>query len=145
MPTLQKRLDQGEVIILDGAMGTELQRRGVPMHGVAWSAAVLLTHPDMVRQIHEEYIRVGVDIITTNTFPAARHVLEPAGMGDQVREMNTRAVRLAQEARERVAGDRPIAIAGSISSMIPGRPPRRRRPRPATRSRPGSWPRQGLT
>ena len=118
MASLQQRLERGEVIILDGAMGTELERRGVPMHGVAWSAAALLTHPDVVRQVHEDYIRVGADIITTNTFSTARHVLEPAGMGDQVQEMNNRAVQLAQEARESVAGDRPVAIAGSISSMV---------------------------
>ena len=46
MTTLQQRLDGGDALILDGAMGTELQRRGVPMDGIAWSAAALATDPE---------------------------------------------------------------------------------------------------
>ena len=45
MSTLQQRLERGDVLILDGAMGTELQRRGVPMDGIAWSAAAMATRP----------------------------------------------------------------------------------------------------
>jgi S-methylmethionine-dependent homocysteine/selenocysteine methylase len=114
---LQARLDRGEVIVLDGATGTELQLRGVPMHGFAWSAAALDTHPEIVRTIHEEYIRAGADVIITNTFATARHVMEPAGLGDRVRALNQRAVALAREARENAAAGRRIAIAGSISSF----------------------------
>ena len=50
MSTLQQRLDGGEVIILDGATGTELERRGVPMDDAAWSAAALVTHLDVPRR-----------------------------------------------------------------------------------------------
>lgn len=117
MTTLQKRIDQGEVIILDGAMGTELEKRGVPMDNTAWSGAAVATHPDIVRQVHEDYIRAGADIIITNSFGTARHVLEPAGIGDQFRELNIRSVTLAQEARDNVA-DRPIFIAGSMSTFV---------------------------
>src|SRR5262245_46383123 len=121
---LQARLDQGKVIVLDGATGTELQRRGVPMHGFAWSAAALDTHPETVREVHEDYIRAGADVIITNSFSTARHVLEPAGLGDRVRALNQRAVGLAQEACENAASGRPVAIAGSISRFraddIPG-------------------------
>ena len=124
MDTLKERLDRGEVMILDGAMGTELERKGVPMHGMAWSAAALQTHPDVVRQVHEDYIRAGADIIITNTFATARHTLEYAGMGDLVRRLNTRAVVMAQNAREAAAaaaaGDRQVFIAGSISTFDPG-------------------------
>ena len=114
---LQARLDRGEVIILDGATGTELQSRGVPMHGFAWSAAALDTHPETVRAVHEDYIRAGADVIITNTFATARHVLEPAGLGERVRALNRRAVTLAQEARESAAAGRPVAVAGSVSSF----------------------------
>src|SRR5262245_31820407 len=114
---IQARLDQGKVIILDGATGTELQRRGVPMHGFAWSAAALETHPETVRALHEDYIRAGADVIITNSFSTARHVLEPAGLGDRVQALNQRAVGLAQAARENAAHGRPVAIAGSISSF----------------------------
>ncbi len=114
---LQARLDRGEVIILDGATGTELQSRGVPMHGFAWSAAALDTHPETVRAVHEDYIRAGADVIIANTFSTARHVLEPAGLGDRVRALNQSAVDLAKEAREHAAAGRPVAVAGSISSF----------------------------
>ncbi len=85
MSDLRQRLHGGEVVVLDGAMGTELEKRGVPMDDAAWSAAALVTHTDTVREVHEDYIRAGADIITTNTFATARHVLEPAGMGEQFR------------------------------------------------------------
>ena len=116
METLDERLARGEVIILDGATGTELERRGVPMDTAAWSAAALVTHPDTVREVHEDYIRAGADIIITNSFSTARHQLEPAGLEDQFRELNLRAVTLAREARESAA-DRPVFVAGSISSI----------------------------
>jgi S-methylmethionine-dependent homocysteine/selenocysteine methylase len=114
---VQARLDGGGVIIVDGATGTELQLRGVPMHGFAWSAAALDTHPGVVRAVHEDYIRAGADVIITNSFSTARHVLEPAGLSDRVTELNRRAVDLARAARENVAAGRPVAIAGSISSF----------------------------
>jgi S-methylmethionine-dependent homocysteine/selenocysteine methylase len=116
MNDVQERLDAGEVVILDGAMGTQLQRRGVPMDDVAWDAAALATHPALVREVHEDYIKAGAEVIITNTFATARHVLEPAGMGGQFRALNIRAVTLAKEAREG-ATDSPVSIAGSISTM----------------------------
>lgn len=118
MQSLDHRLRNGPVILLDGAMGTELQRRGVPMHRIAWSAAALLTHPDTVRKVHVDYIAAGAEVITANSFGTARHVLEPAGLGDEVAALNRRAVALACEARDRAAGDRPVWVAGSISSFI---------------------------
>ena len=117
MRRLEERLGRGEVIILDGATGTELERRGVPMHGVAWSAAALQTHPEIVRQVHEDYVRAGADVIISNTFAASRHILEHAGMGDMVRELNTRAVTLARQAVEAASPDRTVYVAGSISTM----------------------------
>ncbi len=114
---LRARLDRGGVVILDGATGTELQSRGVPMHGFAWSAAAIDTHPDVVRAVHEDNVRAGADVIIANTFSTARHVLEPAGLGDRVRALNERAVALAQEAAGSAAAGRPVAVAGSISSF----------------------------
>src|ERR687890_2752298 len=113
MSALRQRLDGGGVVLLDGAMGTELERRGVPMDNAAWSAAALITHPDTVREVHEDYVRAGADVITTNTFATARYVLEPAGMGEKLRELNVRAVTLAKEARD--AADGWVFIAGSLS------------------------------
>ena len=120
MPTyaeLRDRLDGGEVILLDGGVGTQLQEMGVPMDKTSWAAAALSTHPYTVRQMHEQYIRAGADVITTNTYASARHNLEPLGLLDQTYELNLRAVVLAQEARERAARARPVLIAGAISNF----------------------------
>ena len=118
MPTkdLQHRLNQGEIIILDGATATEVEKRGVPLHDLTWSAASLLTHPEVVREVHRTYIEAGADIITTNTYATNRNVLAPAGMGDEVHRLNALAVTLAREAREQSATSRPVLIAGSIST-----------------------------
>lgn len=113
---LKQRLEQGEVIVLDGAIGTELQAMAVPMDPYCWAAIANDTHPYTVRKMHEDYIRAGVDIITTNTYSSAAHNLEPTGHTDRVYELNLRAVVLAQEARERIA-DKPVYIAGAVSNF----------------------------
>lgn len=119
MSKLEQRLADGEVIVIDGAMGTELQRRGVPMDRVAWSAAAIATHPETIREVHEDYIRAGAEVIIANTFGTARHVLAQAALGERVEELNRRAVELAKEARDRAADGREVLIAGSISSFMP--------------------------
>ena len=68
---LQARLDSGPPLILDGAVGAELDKMGVPVPGPSWCAVALSTHPDTVRQLHEDYINAGADIITTNSYASA--------------------------------------------------------------------------
>ena len=111
-------------MILDGAVGTQLKAMGVPMDPVAWCGPASYTHPSSVVQMHERHIRAGADVITTNTWSTVRPTLERAGYGSLVREINARAVHLAQKARDRAAVGRPVYIAGSISSNITGRDPR---------------------
>ena len=121
---LKRRLDRGETVIHDGAVSTELQSMGVPMDPISWSGPANYTHPSSVMQMHERHIRAGADVITTNTWSTVRPTLERAGYGSLVREINARAVHLAQEARDRASGGRQVYIAGSISSNITGRDPR---------------------
>ena len=118
---LKSRIDDSEVIVLDGAIGTELQAMGVPMDPASWCGPGNYTHPATVRQMHERYIKAGADIITTNTFNTLRPALEASGYKDLVREINVRSVDAAIEARNRAAGDRQVYIAGSISCRIPVR------------------------
>ncbi len=113
---LKQRLANREVILLDGAVGTQLQATGVPMNPCCWAAIGNHTHPYTVRKMHEDYIRAGVDVITTNTYSAARHNYEAAGLSERVAELNYRAVALAREARDRVA-EKPVWIAGSVSNF----------------------------
>ncbi len=111
---LTDKLRQGQIILLDGATGTELEKRGVPMNSKAWSAEAIFTHPEIVQAIHEDYIRAGVDIITVNSFSTARHMLLPAGLTGQFTKLNLEAVKLAVQARDSVATS-PVAVAGSIA------------------------------
>ena len=80
---LHARLDRGERILLDGATGTELERRGVPMNEGAWSGLTPLTHAAVIRGVHDDYIDAGCEVITSNTFGSAKHVLEDSGLGDR--------------------------------------------------------------
>jgi S-methylmethionine-dependent homocysteine/selenocysteine methylase len=114
----QQQLEADQIVLIDGGMGTELQRRGVPMDKVAWSGAAVLSHPDVVRETHEDYIRAGAKVIITNTFGSTRQMLEPAGYGDQVEAVFRGAVTLAQQARENMAAE-DVAVAGSISTEPP--------------------------
>ncbi len=114
----QEKLEADEIVLIDGATGTELQKRGVPMNEVVWSGAAVLSHPDVVRETHEDYIRAGAQVIITNTFGSTRQMLEPAGFGDQVETVHRDAVALALKARENLS--RPdVAVAGSISTEPP--------------------------
>jgi S-methylmethionine-dependent homocysteine/selenocysteine methylase len=121
---IEERLrGQGPPLVIDGGMGTELEKSGVPMDGKVWSGAAVLSHPDAVRGTHEEFIAAGAEVIIANTFATARHMLEPGGLGDEVREINVQAVRLAQQARDNAAVDA-VAIAGSICEWAPADDPR---------------------
>jgi S-methylmethionine-dependent homocysteine/selenocysteine methylase len=112
------RIADGELVIIDGGTGTQLQAEGVPMDDVAWSARANLEHPDVVQRVHEEYIRAGAEVIIANTYAASRAALEPARLGGRVAEANRSAVRAALRARE-AAATHPVAVAGSMSSFSP--------------------------
>ncbi len=114
---LDEKIAAGDIIVLDGATGTEIARLGGKMNSAAWCAVANKTHPDVVRKVHEEYLLAGADVITTNTFATCRHVLDGAGLADETVAINRRAVELAREARDNVASDRPVAVAGSLSNM----------------------------
>jgi homocysteine S-methyltransferase len=113
---LRQKMSRGEVVILDGATGTELQRRGAPMDDLSWSATAIVTHPDVIRDVHRDYIRAGADIITTNTFGTLSLSLIGTRLENRVAEVNRRAVELAREAR--ADSDRSVCIAGSMAGMI---------------------------
>ncbi len=118
---MERRLQSGGIAILDGGTGTELERRGVPMDPEAWCGAVALDNAEALKDIHLDYIAAGADIITANTYSSSRLMLEPAGFGDKLDEINRRAVAAAHQARHE-AGREGILIAGSISHRSPSVP-----------------------
>jgi len=107
---------QQRPLLCDGAMGSLLYARGVAYEQCF--DALNLTQPELIQDIHREYISAGAQIIETNTFGANRAKLENHDLEERVREINQRAARLALEARE-VAGQ-PVFIAGAVGPT--GRP-----------------------
>ncbi len=95
MPDILSRLGR-EVLIVDGAMGTMLQRAGMPAGQCPEELNV--TNPEMVLEVHHAYITVGAECISTNTFGGTRPKLAEYGLGDRVEELNRAGVRLARQA-----------------------------------------------
>src|SRR5260370_1106783 len=107
------------VVIYDGAMGTNIQKRN-PTLDDYWgkencSEVLVLSRPDIIRNIHASFFNVGCDIVETNTFGATRIVLGEFGLQDRVTEINLTAVKLAKEVAQQFAtSERPRFVAGSI-------------------------------
>jgi S-methylmethionine-dependent homocysteine/selenocysteine methylase len=116
---VEQKLMAGENIILDGGTGTEIQRRGVPMHHQVWCAEANVTHPDVVRAVHCDYLRAGAEVITANTFATSPLLFNAVKRDRDIRELDRIAVRLVREAVEEAAVGAPVAIAGSFSTMRP--------------------------
>lgn len=102
-------------ILLDGPMGTEIERRGGEISIPLWSAKGLLDDPDMIRDIHLDYIKSGSDVITTNTFRTQERTFQKVGLSNYGNQMTQLAVELAHEARK-ISG-KSVNIAGSISPL----------------------------
>jgi len=118
MSRLVERLNNKEILLLDGGVSTEIRRRGVALDKNVWSGLATKTNPDEVRQVHEDYLQAGAQIITANTYSTARHVLESINLGQESKLLNLKSVQLAQQARDEVAQEE-VFIAGSMSSMPP--------------------------
>ena len=115
------RLADTEIIIIDGAMGTELQRRGVPLNFEIWSAAALLSHPQLVQEIHVDYIRAGAEVQIAATYNTAPHVINPSSFDTTSRELTATALQLVREGIDVAEPAHPVWIAGSISTTVESR------------------------
>ncbi len=113
------RLAQPARMILDGATGTELERRGVDTGLPLWSANALLTDEGsrVLGQIHADYIASGAEILTTNTFRTHRRALAPSENQHRAFELTRRAVDIARAAVAQTPSDSPHFVAGSISTL----------------------------
>ena len=114
--TLKKKIDENDLIILDGGVGTELQFRGIEMDETWCGSASLNTQ--VLEQIHLDYINAGAEVITTNTYASSRLMLEAAGLAGSFEEINSKAIFAAQEAKIQAKRD-DILIAGSLSHRLP--------------------------
>src|SRR6266852_4978467 len=113
------QLVKERVVIYDGAMGTNIQKRN-PTLDDYWgkencSEVLVLSRPDIIRDIHADFFRVGCDVVETNTFGATRTVLAEFGLHDRVAEINLAAVKLAKEVAQQFSTSaRPRFVAGSM-------------------------------
>ena len=115
------RLTGNEVVIIDGAMGTELQRREVPLDFEIWSASALLTHPEVIRDIHADYLRAGAEIQIAATYNTTPHVINPSSFKASSQELTKAAFRLVREGIDEVEPAHPVWVAGSISTTVESR------------------------
>ncbi len=109
---MMQRIDAGACILMDGATGTEVQKRGVPQLENAWNGGGALSHPDIVRQVHVDYLKSGAEIIISNSFATHLHALVAAGEEGRFEDYNRRAVELAVEARSDAGHDDALVAAG---------------------------------
>jgi S-methylmethionine-dependent homocysteine/selenocysteine methylase len=102
-------------ILLDGGMGRELRFRGVDVMTSIWSAKALIEAPQVVREVHRDFIAAGADIITINSYGIVKSNLAWAGIEDRFKDLNRLACSLAQEARDE--SGRAVLIAGSLPPL----------------------------
>lgn len=110
MKNFRDLLDSEGVFVFDGAVGTRLYDKGIYINRSY--DELNIAAPDLVREVHEEYVAAGADIIETNSFGATRHKLQPYGLESKLREINIASARLAREA----AGDT-ACVAGAIGPL----------------------------
>ena len=109
MKNFRERLEN-EIIVFDGGTGTYLYEKGIYINRCF--EELNLTNPDLVKQVHRDYLLAGADVIETNTFGANRFKLAPHGLNEKIYEINFAGAKLARE----VAGDK-ILVAGSVGPL----------------------------
>ncbi len=110
MKNFRDLIDSDSVYVFDGAVGTRLYDKGIYINR-SYDELNLIA-PDLVREVHEEYVKAGAEIIETNSFGATRHKLRSYGLDGRLREINVAAARIAREA----AGDRAY-VAGAVGPL----------------------------
>ena len=110
MRDFRELLDTDAVYLFDGAMGTRLYDKGIYINRSY--DELNLVAADLVREVHEEYVRAGAEIIETNSFGATRHKLQSYGLEGKIRDINIAAATIAKEA----AGEN-VFVAGAIGPL----------------------------
>ena len=109
-PLIARLLDPQQVIVFDGAMGTQLYNKGVFINQCY--DELNLRAPDLVRDVHKAYKKAGAEVLETNTFGANRIKLAQYGLESQLAEINRAAARIARE-----VADDDILVAGAVGPL----------------------------
>jgi S-methylmethionine-dependent homocysteine/selenocysteine methylase len=107
-------------LLLDGALGTELERNGVDTTGAGWTSRAIVQHPDLIVQLHKDYIAAGAEIITANTFRTNPRAHRRTKLDAEA--LTKQAVKLAYEAIKE-SGKPGVFVAGSIAPANDSLPP----------------------
>ncbi|HEV8591530.1 MAG TPA: bifunctional homocysteine S-methyltransferase/methylenetetrahydrofolate reductase [Pyrinomonadaceae bacterium] len=110
MRYFRELLESDSVYVFDGAMGTRLYDKGIYINRSY--DELNIAAPDLVKEVHDEYVKAGAEIIETNSFGATRHKLQSYGLEGRLRDINIAAARIAREA----AGDKAF-VAGAIGPL----------------------------
>ncbi len=110
MRPFRELLEEDGIHVFDGAIGTRLYEKGVYINRNF--DELCLSAPELVLEVHQEYVKAGAEIIETNTYGATRHKLQLFGLENKLREINIAAARLARK----VAGDK-VYVAGAIGPL----------------------------
>lgn len=106
------------VVILDGGLATELERRGADLDNPLWSARVLIDRPEIIRDVHYDYYAAGADVAISATYQASLEGFARAGLSrTESQDMYYRAITLANEARERAWAD-PAIRDGRVHPLV---------------------------
>ena len=109
-------MSENKVVLLDGGMGQELVKRGAVKESPMWGAQVLMDTPELVRQLHVEFIQAGAKVITLNSYSLTPERLVNVGATDQFADLQARAFALAARARDE-AGVADVKIAASLPPL----------------------------
>lgn len=114
-------LDDKKFLVLDGAMGTELEKRGCKLSDKLWSAKVLMDNPQLIYQVHLDYFRAGADFVLTASYQASVAGFMRFGLDETAsRELIAKCVALAKQARTdylqeiKTTPNKTLLVAGSI-------------------------------
>lgn len=122
MNPIEKNLRHQSIIILDGALATELEQRGCDLNDALWSAKVLMEQPELIQQVHLDYFKAGADVAITASYQATVEGFAKRGLNkNQALELIKKSVQIAKDARDefwideknRVDRNYPL-IAGSV-------------------------------
>ena len=111
---LENKLTSGEVVILDGGMGAELEKLGASIDKDLWSGRCSIDNPEIVREVHQNFVNSGADVITTNTYASTPISMKEYGYDGYIEDWNNASVKIARQVAD--SSDREVAVAGSVST-----------------------------
>ena len=112
--SIKEKIDSGKVVILDGGIGGELERNGASMDKGLWCGKCSVENPELVLKIHENYIKAGADVITSNTYALTPISMKQYGYETNIKDWNVKSINIAKKAAKKTGKE--VAIAGSVST-----------------------------